>query len=197
MIGLMSADLVAQGDSLLERAVGYTLGVIHTVTSELFSQPTPCSAWELRALLGHLNDSMAILHEGVATGTVGPVPAEEEVLAADPRTVFRHRASHLLDALCGMRAPGRTIAIIDRSLTGGMTAGTGAIEVAVHGWDISRACRQPSQIPPLLATDLLELSRLVVTAENRYPFFAAPRTMPSGADPSDLLVAFLGRNPFW
>src|SRR5437588_611718 len=57
--------------------------------------------------------------------------------------------------------------------------------------------RQPPPRPPLpaLAVELAGVCALVVTAETRYPAFAAPVAVPSRACPSDHLVAFLGRDP--
>ena len=87
------------------------------------------------------------------------------------------------------------IAIVDRPLLASSVAGTGAIELAVHGWDISRACGQHRPIPPTLASDLLTICPLLVTDETRYPQFAAPVAVSPLASASDRLVAFLGRCP--
>ena len=44
--------------------MGYTLGSLQLVTPDLMGAPTPCAGWTLRALLGHMNDSLRTLHEG-------------------------------------------------------------------------------------------------------------------------------------
>ena len=64
-----------------------------------------------------------------------------------------------------------------------------------HGWDIARSCGRHRPIPPALAAEMLEISRLVVTADTRYPLFAAPVPVPAVAGPGAQLLAFLGRNP--
>jgi Mycothiol maleylpyruvate isomerase N-terminal domain len=60
---------------LLERAIGYALGSVAGVAPRLLSRPTPCPDWDLRALLQHVNDSLAALYEAAATGRIGPDPA--------------------------------------------------------------------------------------------------------------------------
>jgi len=74
-------------------------------------------------------------------------------------------------------------------------AATAALEIAVHGWDISRACGQRQPIPRALATSLLVIAPVLVPRTARHPLFAAPVTMPVTAGPSDRLAAFLGRTP--
>jgi hypothetical protein len=46
-----------------------------------------------------------------------------------------------------------------------------------------------------LALDLLKISRRLVTDATRTPQFAAQVAVSPWADPSDRLVAFLGRSP--
>jgi len=71
----------------------------------------------------------------------------------------------------------------------------GAIDVAVHGWDVARACGSTQPIPEQLAQDMLEISPLLVTRDDRPERFAAPIPVPPQASASDRLVAYLGRDP--
>ncbi len=69
----------------------------------------------------------------------------------------------------------------------------GALEIAVHAWDISQSCGQYLPIPDEPANDLLEQARLLVPRLGRYPLFAAPAPAPPRATSSDRLTAYLGR----
>jgi uncharacterized protein (TIGR03086 family) len=179
---------------LLEPAIGYALDAIEAVTPDLLSRATPCRGWDLRMLLRHASESLAALCEGVGGGRVGLRPApEDEDAAADPVRTFRDRASLLLGAWTGATGPPEVIAIADRCLPPGILAAAGALEIAVHGWDMSQACGHCRPIPALLATDLLEVAPLLVPALGRHPLFAAPVAVAPMADPSDRLAAFMGR----
>jgi uncharacterized protein (TIGR03086 family) len=183
------------GITLLERAINYTLGSLHLVTPEAFARRTPCQAWNLRALLAHMNDSLLALSEAADLGRVdldGPVDDRDPTV--DPVTRLRNNACQLLGAWTAA-GPRQTVAIADWSLTAGILTSTGAIEVAVHGWDVARACGQDRPIPPSMAAELLELSQVIVTDDDRPGRFAAPVDVPPRADPGDRLVAFLGRHP--
>ncbi|HEV2239662.1 MAG TPA: maleylpyruvate isomerase N-terminal domain-containing protein, partial [Streptosporangiaceae bacterium] len=171
---------------LLEPAIGYALDAIQAVTPDLMSRATPCRAWDLRMLLRHASESLAALCEGACGGRVDLRPAAEDA-TADPVRIFRDRAGLLLRAWTSTTSPPEVIAIADRCLPHGILAAAGALEIAVHGWDVSQACGHCRPIPPLLAADLLEVAPLLVPALGRHPLFAAPVAVAPMAGPSDRL----------
>jgi uncharacterized protein (TIGR03086 family) len=199
------------GAALLERALGYALCAVRPVTPRTLNRPTPCSRWDLRALLWHTNDSLAALYEGIEDGYVGLGPSApsrggqgggrrgpERIGGDDPATAFRVRASWLLGAWAASDSPAdRLVAIGDLPLTAAALAHAGALEIAVHGWDIAQATGLPRPVPAALATALMRTARqLVPRPAARHPLFGPPLTVPAEADPSDRLVAFLGRDPY-
>jgi uncharacterized protein (TIGR03086 family) len=191
----MAALTAAPG--LLEHAVSYTLATAGQATPQLLPLPTPCEQWDLQALLAHVSDSLAVLAEAMTARQIGlgPPPTHEPAADADPVACLRRRARGLLAACAAASAEERLVAIADRELTTSMITATGAIEIAVHGWDISAACGIPRPIPPPLAAALLPLAPLLIPRATRAGLFAAPVSVPESACPGDRLVAFLGRQP--
>jgi uncharacterized protein (TIGR03086 family) len=186
----------AEGAQLLEPSISYALGVARAVTPELLSRPTPCGEWDLRMLLRHTCESLAAFGEGIEAGCVGLNPAAEDgVVTTDPVRAFRDRASQLLDAWTGPGHQRQVVEIAGCPLAANVMAGAAALEVAVHGWDISLACAQRQPIPRALATGLLAIAPVLVPRTGRHPLFAAPVTVAATAGPSDRLAAFLGRSP--
>ena len=186
----------AEGTRLLEPSISYALGAVLAVTPELLSRPTPCRGWDLQMLLRHASESLAAIGEGIEAGRVGLDPAAEDGdLAADPARAFRDRGGQLLDAWTSPGHQRHVIEIAGCPLAASVMAGVAALEVAVHGWDISRACGQRQPIPRALATDLLAIAPVLVPRAGRHPLFAAPVTVQATAGPSDQLAAFLGRAP--
>ena len=189
---------LAEGARLLEPSISYALSVALAVTPELLSCPTPCEEWDLRMLLRHACESLAAFGECIEAGRVGLDPAAEDgVLAADPARAFRDRAGQLLDAWTGP-GPGHQRQVVEIAgcpLAASVMAAAAALEVAVHGWDISRACGQRRPIPRALATGLLAIAPVLVPGTGRHPLFAEPVTVAATAGPSDRLAAFLGRSP--
>jgi Sigma-70, region 4/Mycothiol maleylpyruvate isomerase N-terminal domain len=53
-------------------------------TPQMLSRPTPCPAWDLAMLLGHITDSVDVLREAISAGRIG-IPADSRPgLFADP-----------------------------------------------------------------------------------------------------------------
>lgn len=180
------------GPELLERAVGYTLGCLQLVTPQSLRCPTPCRAWDLEALLTHMNDSLAALHEAIDSGHVGLGEASVRP-APDLVVQLRNRACHLVGAWSSSSR--RRVRIADRELTDVIVGCAGAVEIAVHGWDVARACGVDRAIPASLAAQLLELAQLFVSPDDRPVRFGRIVAAGPGAGAGDRLVAFLGRFP--
>ena len=185
--------------ALLKRAAGFALICAGDVTPGELANPTPCDRWDLRALLAHCSDSALVLREAIGSGCVGPPltdarPGSGPRRCQDPAAVFRAEARMLLDA-CALAGAQRQVEVGDRHLAIAIVAATGAIELAVHGWDISVACGAGRAIPPLLAADLLAVTPVVVTEATRPGLFGDGVRVAPLACPGDKLVALLGRTP--
>ena len=190
--GSTDAALIG-GVALLERALGFTLGSLVLVTPAALGRPTPCRGWDLRALLAHMNDSMLALHEAMAAGFVTLEPEGDfGDPRTDPVTTLKNRACHLMGAWAGLQDPGR-VAIGDQGLTATVVAAVGAVEVAVHGWDVAAACGRSRPLPDGLAAELIELCPLFVAPANRPGRFGPPLAVSPLAGPGERLLAFLGR----
>jgi uncharacterized protein (TIGR03086 family) len=179
---------------LLGSAVSYALAGAGMVLPPLLSCPTPCAGWDLEMLLDHLSDSIGVLAEAIALGGAGVASACPGP-GADPVARLRGQAVGLLDACAAAGPPRRRVAFGGRELTVNMVAVTAAIEIAVHGWDISVACGARQPVPTGLAAVLLPIAPLLITSGIRPGLFADPVRLSGPACPGDQLVAFLGRQP--
>jgi len=172
---------------------------------EEMALPTPCPHWDLARLLSHLCESMADLEAALRTGRLdldGP-PGRT---GGDPVEALRDRAAELLCAGYCYGGPERFVTVGGLPIPAGVVACTGAVEIAVHGWDVSAAHARAGRgraggdgdvreapIPAALATRMLRLGPLLVAG--REGLFGVPVEVPAQASPGDRLVGYLGRHP--
>jgi uncharacterized protein (TIGR03086 family) len=190
---------------LLERAIRYALSAAGHTTPQLLTEPTPCPGWDLGTLLLHLGESFDTLAGSLRARTLDPGPGRSgaEGPAGAPSAPdggelvagLAGRAAALLWACAEVPGGQEPVAAGDLRLTTGVVAITGAIEVAVHGWDISMACGAGGPVPSRLATELLPYAALLVPRHTRPGLFADPVPVPRRSCSGDRLVAFLGRQP--
>ena len=187
---------------LLAGAISYALGACALIEPPELTLPTPCPEWDLGMLLAHLAGSMADLETAIVSGQLDldSPPGRGE---GEPVEVIRDRAAQLLCAAYCCADPERFVTIGDLPIPAGLVVCTGAVEIAVHGWDVAAAlaradrawadCDRGAPIPAALATRMLRLGPLLVAG--REGLFAAPVEVPAQASPSDRLVGYLGRRP--
>jgi uncharacterized protein (TIGR03086 family) len=194
--GLYNVTSLPRGSTgLLAGAISYMLRVCAPIGATETTLPTPCPDWDLGRLLGHLCESMTDLETALRTGRLdlaGPVGHA----GGDPVEALRERAAQLLCASYCYGGPERFVAVGGLPMPAGLVACTGAVEIAVHGWDVSaaRAGGVPqTPIPAELATRMLRLGPLLVAG--REGLFALPVEVPAQASPGDRLIGYLGRNP--
>ena len=174
---------------LLERAIGYARGTLGGVRPDLLGRPTPCAAWMLGDLLTHMSDSLDALTEasrGVIE--VSPPPRGKGAGVAE----VRDKACHLLGAWSNPHAAEARLG--DARLESTLLLHAGALEIAVHGWDVGQATGSGQPIPEGLARALAGSARRLITAADRPLRFAPPVSSTGVATSSALLLAFTGRH---
>lgn len=141
-------------------------------------------------MLAHLEDSLDAFTEA-ADGRIGVGPPAGDGARVE---VLREKACALLGAW-SCDPSGRTcVAVGDSDLASPLLVATAALEVAVHGWDVSRATGQGAPIPADLARGLLAVAEQSVDPLDRGVRFATARPA-SGPSYDARLLAFLGRDP--
>lgn len=186
------------GPALLERAVGYTRASLQLVATAELTARTPCERWDLQALLQHMDDSLAAFTEAAEIGHVDLAPVRGTAPDAEAGRLLverlKARACALLGAWAHHPGPG-PVTVRDRALPSDLLAAAGALEIAVHGWDVARACGVTRPLPTALAVELLDVVPLLVADADRPTRFAERVDVPPQAGPGTRLLAQLGR-PF-
>jgi uncharacterized protein (TIGR03086 family) len=182
-----SGDPLAAALELLGRALAYTRVQLSAVGPGDLGRPTPCRAWDLGELLAHMEDALDAFTEA-ASGSVALVPTGP----ATPRTEQLRRKACALQAAWTHRASG-AVDVAGAALPDDVLVAAAALEIAVHGWDVSRALGPGAPLPEPLARDLLPVARRLVGPEDRVTRFGPAVPVATGAPASRRLLAHLGR----
>jgi uncharacterized protein (TIGR03086 family) len=181
---------------LLDRALNQTGRVVAGVAAEQAGLPTPCTDYDVAALIGHILgvvQRITLLGEGADALAVPAM--RSDVAPADWSAAYRQGVDRL-------RAVWADHSVLDRvmrlpwGIFPGRVALTGyATEMTMHGWDLAHATGQTGRLDPGLAVAVLDLAPLVVPAESRggHIPFAPVVEVPADADPYLRVAGYLGR----
>jgi len=177
----------------LAGALADTAALVDGVGADQWDLPTPCSAWTVREVVGHLVAGHHIfagaLQDQAPTKPRDAVPDEQWPSA------YRQSAEALLAAFSVPGSLERPITIPFGSVPGSVALHLRLVEALVHGWDIARATGQSAPHDEGLAEQELAWAKpwLAKVPADRSPF-APPLPVADEAPALDRLVACLGRD---
>jgi uncharacterized protein (TIGR03086 family) len=177
----------------IERATAVASEKVKGVTAGDMAKSTPCSEFDVHALLNHMLGGLTML-TAAAEGGKAAMPEGDQV-GSDPATTYDQRRTALLAAL---RNPG----VLDRnwempfgSLPGQMMAGIAFMEHLTHAWDVAKASGQDTTLPVDLVAECMQLVT-PMDAMLRMPGVCGPAvSVAATATGQDKFIAFMGRNP--
>ena len=178
-------------------AYGQTLAYVHArvagTEDEQYTHPTPCSEWDVLALLGHVT---SVIHHYMALPggqRYDPLP-EPAPAQGRYRQIFPSLASAAVTAWSQPDALERTCHHVMGDMPGWQALSIHVSDVLLHGWDLSVATGQDDTIDPVLADLALTTLRDVLCLDQgRGRFFGAELT-PAAGDVQSRLLAYAGRS---
>lgn len=163
--------------------------VLHRVSRDELTNPTPCTEFNVAQLTDHLLNSITTI--GGAVGAEFPArdshdSVERQVIcAARPALDAWHR--HGLNGSVTVGANDAPASVIAAILS---------VEFLVHAWDYAVATGREVDAPESLSEYVLGLMHRFVTPQGRATVgLDDPVDVPAEASALDRLIAFTGRNP--
>ena len=168
------------------------------LTEADLDRPTPCTEWDVRALVSHTIAAME-MYAAFADGGQAPdfeaMMAGRDFLAGDPNGAVLASCARSQRAWSEPGVLQRELETPWGPMSGERVAAQSTFSTLVHGWDLAVSLG----LDPELPQHLLDLSWGF--AENLVPVLrevgvvAAPVAVGAEATPTQQLVAFLGRDP--
>lgn len=189
---------------LSRRTLETTVAIVAGVKPDQLDAPTPCSEWDLRALLAHMIGQ----HHGFAATARGE---ESDHTVFDPRPVGEDPAQQYTEAVREVTTAFREEGLLGRRFwlpeiheTLRFPAPTAIsfhlLDYVVHGWDVARSLGTVAKFDDdLIAAALAVAEQIPDGAPRLEPgaLFRPAVRVPEDAAPMDRLIAMTGRLPGW
>lgn len=186
---------------LMERAAAAMAAVVRGIEPGQTGAPTPCAAYDVRALVNHLLFWGPTL-EGAARKTPVPPPAETDT---DVDLTGGDWATALLEqldrAVAAWREPGAWDGVAKMGgaweLPAPMVGGMLVTEVVVHGWDLARATGRPFAVDDDVLRYVYDEVAKSAEMGREMGVYDAEVDVPSSAPLLDRVLGLSGRDPGW
>lgn len=186
---------------LLDRFLLASRGFEHhlrAVPPDGWHAPTPCSEWDVRALVNHMargNLSYVALLRG-ASGEEFLARRDEDALGDDPLAAFTSSVRACAAAFTEEGALDRVVDYPLGELTGRRALAVRTTDSTIHTWDLARALGADETLDPGLVAWIDEHHDRIFAGLAVGPrVFAEPPPAAPGASRQDRLLTRFGRAP--
>jgi uncharacterized protein (TIGR03086 family) len=184
--------------SQLAAGLSVAQDLVAAVGPDRWTAPTPCTDWDVRALVSHVVAGN-IMFAGILSGRTTLEDFRRtppgDVLGDRPVDAFGEAGRAVVSAF---ELPGvleRPVTVPFGTVPGAVALHLRITEILVHGWDLARAIGRPPGFDDAVVEQELGFSREALTRipPDRSPF-AASTPAPEAALAIDRLAALLGRD---
>ena len=180
--------------AVLEPALASTGRILAGIAAEQWQLPTPCAAWDVRAVANHLVGGLRTFTAQIDGVAVDGDHDTHDWLGASPAAAYREAAVADLTAWQRADALHRSFLLSFGPVPGPLAAVVHLTEVVVHGIDLAVATGQEHLVDQGLASGLGTAMEQLGIDRFRVPgIFEQPVPPPADARPHQQLLAYLGR----
>ena len=181
---------------LHQRASGEFGRRLHMIGEAQWALPTPCSDWDVKALVHHLVDEnlwTPPLMEGSTIAEVGG-RFEGDVLGDDPKKAFDEAAAEAITAVHAEGAMERTVHLSFGDFPGREYTMQLFADHLIHAWDLARALGVDERLDPELVAALAEWFEPMEEAYRGAGAIGPRLPVADDADDQTVLLAKFGRS---
>jgi uncharacterized protein (TIGR03086 family) len=178
-----------------EAAVDVFDARIHEVPDDAWSAPTPCTEWDVRALVNHVVGEQFWVPPLISGKTVAEVGSQfdGDLLGTDPAAAWHHASGLSHTALAEPGALTRTVHLSYGDDSAVSYCEQLTFDAILHAWDLSRGAGLDDRLPDELVSWATTWVQPVLPMFVGAGLFAPAVDLPADADAQTLLLALVGR----
>jgi uncharacterized protein (TIGR03086 family) len=168
---------------------------VDAVRDGQWTNGTPCSEWDVRALVNHLvNEALWVkpLLDGLTIAEVGD-RLDGDLLGEDPRSAFDRAAAEATAAVNAPGAADRTVHLSSGDAPASEYLGQLFADFVVHGWDLARGIGADDTIDAGFADVIYEQMKPMEDAMKSWGNYGDKIDVAETADTQTKLLALFGR----
>lgn len=169
---------------------------VQSIRDEDWEKPTPCSEWNVRALVNHIvyEDLWTVpLLEGKTIEEVGD-RFEGDVLGDDPKASWADASKRAVDAAAGV-SPDQPVNVSWGQIPAAEYLGQLFMDHLIHGWDLATGIGGDTELDPEMVEACWAEAKKQEEAIRGSGVYGRQIEVPEGASTQAKLLALLGRAP--
>lgn len=169
----------------------HALRLVEGVADHQWTQPTPCSEWDVRALVNHMAGTSKVLAASARREAPASAP-DDDNLGDDPVASF---AAAVAGAETAWRTPGALDGEVSVPFDMPAVAALGVniLDVGTHCWDLATATGQSHGLSANAIATIDAFNRQLVSDEVRSGGGFGDALEPASSDDLTEMLAFVGR----
>jgi uncharacterized protein (TIGR03086 family) len=168
---------------------------VHAIRDEQWSGATPCTEWDVRALVGHLITEVAWVPPLMGGRSVAEVGDElsGDLVGEDPAASWDRYAPASIEVVAEPGAMERTVRLTKREVSATDYVSEVFVDLLIHGWDLARAIGTDETLDPESVEIVYERMKPHESEMNSSGVFGSHVEAADGSDLQTQLLAVFGR----
>ncbi len=181
---------------LFVESIGRFADRVDRIGDDQWSASTPCSDWDVRALVNHVGNEQLWAPHLVAGETIEEVGDryDGDVLGDDPKATFRRAVEGARAAFAGADL-GAIVHLSFGDVPCAVYLEQMLTDAEVHGWDLAKGVGEPAGLDAETAARLLPAMQAQAELIRASGVFGPACEVADDADDAAKLLALLGRDP--
>jgi uncharacterized protein (TIGR03086 family) len=173
--------------------------LVRSIGPDQWSDPTPCSEWDVRALVSHVHGETLWVPELFGGKTIAEVGRrlDGDLLGEDPMAAWADASGAGIEAIADPGAMARIVHLSFGDVPGEEYASQLFGDFAIHGWDLAKGIGADDTLDPAWVEMLYDIFKPMESALKSYGSYGDTVTPPPDADLQTKLLAVVGRSRTW